>query len=297
MDLGLLFMDPDEDAVVAAVASIESDDDSDGGGKEDVINVNIEGFRAISNASFKAHFRMSRLVFEDTFRSTALHYGKKRASIHKQYNCAIEVLSELSGTYVKWPNALERDRISTEISEKYGYIGAVGCIDGVHIDITAPLENAQHYVNRHHSYSILVQAVCDNKMLYRDVYIGNPGAIGDVRNFDHSPLSLNLLTNPDMLSEGEHLLGDGAYTLTDKLMIPYADNGNLEEYMRTHNALLSSCRVKIENSFALLRAKHRRLKKLPMRNPYLVRYHIAACFVLHNFILLEGNECEVRASL
>lgn len=72
--------------------------------------------------------------------------------------------------------------------ERYGYPGCIGCIDGVHIDITAPLENPQSYVNRHHNYSILVQAVCDDKMLYRDVYCGNPGAIGDVRNFENSDL-------------------------------------------------------------------------------------------------------------
>ena len=80
-------------------------------------------------------------------------------------------------------------------------------------------------------------------------------------------------------------------------MIPYGDDGNVEEWMRTHNMLLSACRVRIENSFALLRAKNRRLKYLPMRNPYLVRSHIMASFVLHNFIKLEGNECEVSAEL
>ncbi|XP_026287139.1 uncharacterized protein LOC113212589 [Frankliniella occidentalis] len=187
---------------------------------------------------------------------------------------------------------LKREHIKARFERKYGYIGAVACIDGVHIEITAPLENRDQHVNRHHTYSMLVQAVCDDQLLYRDVYIGNPGAIGDVRNFDNSDLSMNLLTDPDMLSEGEHLLGDGAYILTDKLMIPYGDNGNIEPWMRTHNMLLSACRVRIENSFALLRAKNRRLKKLPMTNPYLVRYHITACFTITNFITLEGNECE-----
>lgn len=78
-------------------------------------------------------------------------------------------------------------------------------------------------------------------------------------------------------------------------MRPYGDDGDVEDWMRTHNAL-SACRSRIENSFALLRAKNRRLKQLPMRNPYLVRSHIIASFVLSNFIKLDGNECEVRAA-
>lgn len=153
----------------------------------------------------------------DTFRSSGLHFGKKRGSIHNHYRCVIDVISELAEKYIKWPDALERESIAAYFEAKYGYIGATGCIDGVNIRITAPLENPRNYVNRHHDYSILVQAVCDHRLVYRDVYCGNPGAIGDVRNFDNSPLSLNLLTNPDVLSEGQHILGDGAYTLTDKV--------------------------------------------------------------------------------
>lgn len=140
----------------------------------------------------------------------------------------MEVLSELAYKYVKWPAALERDRIKTYFEEKYGYIGAVGCIDGVHINITAPLENPNNYVNFHDNYSILVQAVCDHRLVYRDVYCGNPGAIGDARNYNSSDLSKNLLTNPDMLSEGEHILGDSAYTLTDKVSQP--PNPNFSQY-------------------------------------------------------------------
>ncbi|XP_034239532.1 uncharacterized protein LOC117644302 [Thrips palmi] len=321
--------DEEELLLVLALLMGNLDDDEDGEGREDVVHVDVEGYRLMSNASFKANFRMDRIVFErlvvivgnhmretgrlqrqrtrvdlilmmalwpmfnqDTFRSTGLHFGKKRYVIHYHYRYIIEILCELADRFIKWPDEVERAQIQAYYEDVWGYIGAVGCIDGVLIQITKPLENPQNYVDRHHQYSILVQAVCDHQLLYRDVYVGNPGAIGDVRNFDNSPLSRNLLTNPDMLSEGQHLLGDGAYILTDKLLIPYADDGYADDWMKTHNTLLSACRVRIENSFAALRAKHRRLKKLPMRNPFLVRYHIMACFVLHNFILLEGNDCE-----
>lgn len=34
------------------------------GGPEEVVNVDIEGYRLMSNASFKANFRMDRVVFQ-----------------------------------------------------------------------------------------------------------------------------------------------------------------------------------------------------------------------------------------
>ena len=72
-----------------------------------------------------------------------------------------------------------------------------------------------------------MQAVCDDKMRYIDVFGGEPGRIGDVRNFQLSPLNINLLTNPAMQSDEEHLLGDGAYTLTSKVGFrPYSHSLN-----------------------------------------------------------------------
>ncbi|KAK3920911.1 Protein ANTAGONIST OF LIKE HETEROCHROMATIN PROTEIN 1 [Frankliniella fusca] len=179
------------------------------------------------------------LFNQDTFRSSALHFVQKKMGIHYHYQYIIEALRNMAPDYIKWPNEYEREIIKAHFEEKCGFVGVVGCMDGVSINITAPLEQPQRYVNRHHSYSILVQAVC----------------IGDSRNFDRSPLSKNLLTCPELLSDGEHIIADGAYTLTDKVLVPYTNDGNLSRRQRTHNYLLSASRSRVENSFALLRGK------------------------------------------
>ncbi|KAK3932077.1 Protein ANTAGONIST OF LIKE HETEROCHROMATIN PROTEIN 1 [Frankliniella fusca] len=325
--------DDEDDEVVAAVIAdecnaTEVDDFKDGGCEH--VQVDIQGWRALSNGTFKENFRMDRTVFQrlivvvgnylqangilqrrrtpldlsllmglwpifnpDTYRSSGKHFGKSKSVIHFHYVRAINALTNLAPFYIKWPDAIERDCIKVAFEEKYGYPGVCGCMDGVQIDITAPLEQAQRYVNYHDRYAILVQAVCDNRLLYRDLYVGQPGSVGDARNFQRSPLSSSLLLREDMLSDNEHILADGAYTLSDKVMIPYVNDGHLTPRMRTHNYVLSSCRAAVERSFALLRGKHRRLKKLPMRNMELTIKHIVASFVLHNLIILEGFECPV----
>lgn len=80
-----------------------------------------------------------------------------------------------------------------------------------------------------------------------------------------------------------------------QLLIPYIDDGHMTRMQRHHNYFLSSSRAAIERSFALLRGKNRRLKKLPMRNRNRLVDHVSACFVLHNVILLGGIEARVSS--
>lgn len=149
----------------------------------------------------------------DTFRSQQHHFGKPKSVIYEHYKFAVKVLKGLTPKFIKWPSDIERDTIKAHFERSYGYAGVVGCIDGVHIEITAPLEQPQRYVNRHHQHSVMVQAVCDHKLLYRDIYVGEAGCVGDRRMFERSELSNNLLLRDDMLHEDEHILGDGAYPL------------------------------------------------------------------------------------
>ncbi|KAK3925045.1 Protein ANTAGONIST OF LIKE HETEROCHROMATIN PROTEIN 1 [Frankliniella fusca] len=230
------------------------------------------------------------LANPDTFRSTGVIYGKARGSIHNQYRTIIEVLRELRGHYIKWPSNQEMASIARNNEERYGYPQVVGCIDGCHIPIQKPLEQEQQYVNTHHEYSLLVQGVCDDRLLLRDVFICQPGAVGDARMFRRSPLSQIMLRQQNLM-DGFHLLGDGTYPLTDKLLLPYKDYGNMTLRQRTHNRILSRCRSAIERAFALLKGKWRRLKYLSSN--YSLDYqldHIMAYLVLHNFIILEGED-------
>lgn len=73
-------------------------------------------------------------------------------------------------------------------------------------------------------------------------------------------------------------------------MIPFVNNGHLTPRQLNFNKRLSQCRVRVENSFALAKGKWRRIKFIHVRNHSILIDHITASFVLHNFLILNGEE-------
>ncbi|KAK3925937.1 Putative nuclease [Frankliniella fusca] len=290
------------------------------------LEINVEGWRRLGDPTFRSHFRMDRPTFEklvvavgeqiekdedheisfktpvdvstmiglwvlfngDFFRSVSVKFNISKGVAHYHYTRLIKALHAVRGRYIAWPNAAERDNIQNRFFRRYGYPGVVGAIDGTHIYTTAPLYQKQRYVNRHHTYSLLAQAVCDDKMLYRDVYAGEPGSVGDMRSFNRSPLKSSLFLRPNMIREDDHLLGDAGFPLSEKLLTPYPHNSR-DQNERDHNTVFPSCRTIVERSFALLKNRFPRLQYFRSKNLQIAVWHIMACFVLHNFILLRGN--------
>lgn len=156
------------------------------------------------------------LATPDSFRSVSLRFGVRPSTLYYFYTYVIEALREMAHNFIVWPSEQERDVIKTTFLRATGFPGAVGCIDCTHINITAPLEDAAQYVNRHHVYSMNVQAVVDHQLLVRELHVGEVGSMNDLRVFRRSPLHGHLLQeNQDIVGADEHIVGDGAYHITN----------------------------------------------------------------------------------
>ena len=64
---------------------------------------------------------------------------------------------------------------------RFGMPCAFGCIDGTHIPIRRPTENAQDCFCYKQFHSISVQAVCDYRGIFMDVDIRWPGSVHDAK--------------------------------------------------------------------------------------------------------------------
>jgi len=118
-----------------------------------------------------------------TVRRIADKFGMSESSVIKSRRNVTGALNTLLETFVKWPAQLDIVQTSDAFLSKSGISGIIGAIDGTHIPISAPFENHEYYVNRKGFHSILMQAVCNNDMLFTDVYVGWLGSVHDARVF------------------------------------------------------------------------------------------------------------------
>ncbi|KAJ8943788.1 hypothetical protein NQ314_009655, partial [Rhamnusium bicolor] len=73
------------------------------------------------------------------------------------------------------------------------------------------------------------------------------------------------------------------------LMVGFKDNGRLTLRQKNFNVILSKIRVKIENAFALLKGRFRRLKFLETIRLELAALLIISACILHNVCILNGD--------
>lgn len=70
--------------------------------------------------------------------------------------------------FIKWPDANVYAEISTQISDMKAipFPGIIGAIDGTHIRIEPPKNNANAYYNRKKFHSIILQGVCTHDLTF-----------------------------------------------------------------------------------------------------------------------------------
>ncbi|XP_067129901.1 putative nuclease HARBI1 [Centruroides vittatus] len=229
---------------------------------------------------------------QESFRGVADRFGIGQGHAHREFIAFCKDIMEITERVIQWPTGGEIEKTVSEFNELRGsnsFPGVLGCIDGTHIPFTAPKNEKVAHFNRKNFTSVILQAVCDAKLKFIDVFAGWPGSSNDARVFQRSPLFLKMKHNPEMIPENYHLLGDSAYPLSKKLLTPYRDNGHLNYIKKYYNKILSSTRIVIEQAFGQLFGRFRRLKHLHMFRRDLIPEVIITGCVLHNLCILYND--------
>jgi len=80
-------------------------------------------------------------------------------------------------------------------------------------------------------------------------------------------------------------LSYGAYPLKQWLITPYRNIGYLAESQKHFNTKFSATRVKIENTFVLLKGRFHQLTQIDMHEVNKITKFIICCCVLHNLCI------------
>ncbi|KAL1501014.1 hypothetical protein ABEB36_006419 [Hypothenemus hampei] len=187
----------------------------------------------------------------NSFRDVSDRFHMTKSTLFKVIRRVTYFLSNMSANVITWPNDFEKVEIQTHFENSMP--GVIGLIDGTHIRIDKPTEDADSYLNRKHYYSIQAQMVCDHQKKIRDIFVGYPGSVHDSRVFRRSPLCETL---PEKCRDS-FLLGDSGYPCLRHLLTPFKDNGRLTRRQRNYNYILSTNRYAIEHCFDILKQKFR----------------------------------------
>lgn len=140
-------------------------------------------------------------------------------------------------------------------------------------------------------------AVCDAKYRFTYFDIGAYGSEGDANVFKNSKFGQDVINDrqdfPDNTTvNGVKLpffyIGDDAFPLSKRIMKPYSSKGLTAEE-QIFNYRLSRARRCIENCFGILCSKWLCLKKTLFCGPSRAQKIIAACCLLHNFLLSSSE--------
>ncbi|XP_062510047.1 putative nuclease HARBI1 [Corticium candelabrum] len=234
------------------------------------------------------------LANQETIRSIGDRFGVCDATVHRTVRRMMTVVKEaIMGEVVVWPTG-DRAKAAIEgFRARCGVKNVIGAIDGSHIAIKAPSQHQTDYINRKGFHSIVLQAVCDNRMLFTDCFVGWPGSVHDSRVYRNSPLFQAAESRySNIFPMDSFLVGDAAYPLSKWTLTPFRDTGNLSEKVKYYNFAQSSTRIVIEQAFAALKGRFRRLKYIDMDSTSVISDVVLTACTFHNVCILGEDNLE-----
>jgi DDE superfamily endonuclease len=177
------------------------------------------------------------------------------------------------------------------ISSNSAINNCVSVVDGYLLSIQTPSQkevgNVRSYFSGHYQkYGINLQASCDHHCRFTFIGVAGPGVMADRDAIQE----INLHNLIESLPIGYVVIGDAAYTPSEKLTpIYYGKNAKLKRYS-DWNYYASQCRIRIEMSFGLLKNKWLILNsplKVGMNN---IGKLVIALGRLHNYCINQRLE-------
>ncbi|MCL4144307.1 UNVERIFIED_CONTAM: hypothetical protein GTU68_041549 [Idotea baltica] len=203
--------------------------------------------------------------------------GISQASVSRIVTNVCMALVRHLEEHIKWPENL--NNTMNDFFVTAGFPRVVGVIDGCHIRILEPKNNANDFINRKFYPSINICAVCDPTCKFTFASIRWPGSCHDSFILRQTTL-FNQYENNE---KNGFILADSGYPCRKWIMTPYR-NPQTQSQMLYNNAL-SKTRVKIECAFGLLKRRfrilHDEMRVTPEKAPLL----ISAAMILHNIAI------------
>ena len=181
---------------------------------------------------------------------------------------------------------------------KYAFFrNCIGALDGTHV---AAATNNPLYRNRKGFMSTNVLAVANFDMTFQFVHVGWEGSAHDCR------VLRDAYNKGFAQHQGKYYLGDGGYSLTERVLTPYrgvryhlkewhGGNRSPQNKEELFNLRHASKRNVVERIFGVVQKRFPILKNMPAYSLPMQSDLALTCFALHNFIHQNQNDDEFDA--
>ncbi|GKV08183.1 hypothetical protein SLEP1_g19852 [Rubroshorea leprosula] len=210
----------------------------------------------------------------------------------------VEAMEERALHHLRWPsNETEMTEIKCKFEKMQGLPNCCGVIDTTHISMCLPSSDpdGKVWLDHQKNYSMVLQAIVDSEMRFRDIITGWPGKMEDWLVFQSSSFyrlchkGQRLNGKNLVLSEGleiqEYIVGDSGYPLLPYLVTPYKGK-ELPESKAEFNKRLSATRLVAQRAFARLKEMWRIIHGVMWRpDKHKLPRIILVCCLLHNIVI------------
>ncbi|GFH51927.1 hypothetical protein CTEN210_08403 [Chaetoceros tenuissimus] len=249
-------------------------------------------YKSLHEKSFHAKYRMSYECFKLLISILAPFLHRDITKSRRVLNSE-ELRICLPSTNEEIENVA---RGFTEISTCDIHNGrVVGAVDGFFQSCKCPtmaesnFNPGAYYSGHYQDYGLNVQAMCDAKLRFLFFAVAAPGKTNDSVSITFCNDLLNYINGLDL---GKYVVGDAAYDLSDRLLIPFTGSQRANNDKDAFNFFLSQLRIRIEMAFARLVRKWWILTSTLQNSLETNSKILMACARLHNFVI--DNDKKVK---
>ncbi|CAI0411411.1 unnamed protein product [Linum tenue] len=246
---------------------------------------------------------LRRLSSGESLASTGNALGINQSTVSQITWRFVEAMEAKALRHLQWPaSEVEIGQIKNKFKKIRGLPNCCGAIDATHILMTVPTVNHSHevWLDREKKFSMVLQAVVDPEMRFRDVIVGYPGSLSDAVILQSSGFfklceeGKRLNGKKKELMEGtelgEYIVGDAGFPLLPWLITPFqhAAPGHQVDFNKRHSASRSVAKIALARLKEMWRIIHG-VMWLPDKNK-LPRI-VFVCCLLHNILIdMEDKE-------
>lgn len=218
----------------------------------------------------------------------------------------VESMEERALQHLRWPSTeAEMKAIKSKFEKAQGLPNCCGVIDATHIIMCLPLSETSSNVWLDHEkkHSMVLQAIVDPDMRFRDIVTGWPGKMKDWSVFESSDfyklcdkgerLNGKKLQLHEGSEVGEYIIGDLGYPLLPYLVVPYEGKQQLPEAKAEFNRRHFATWMVAQRALARVKEMWRIIQGVMWRpHKHRLPRIILVCCLLHNIVIDMEDELQ-----